>query len=293
MQEFKSIAALRDSIFVQKKGKKTTAFVPTMGALHEGHRSCVEVARGLGDLLVISIFVNPTQFGPGEDLDSYPVTLNRDLEHCAKWGCDAVFLPSIEDIYQGDQVVWIDPGPLAQPLCGRTRPGHFRGVATVVAKLFNIVEPDVAVFGQKDAQQALVIREMARQLNFPIEIRLSPTVREPDGLACSSRNAYLTKDQRAQAGGLHAALQAGREILATGERDAERVGREVRRRLKERGIDRVEYVELIDSETLAPVGRATGRMLLAAAVRVGETRLIDNLVLEVGEGRNVTETLLY
>jgi pantoate--beta-alanine ligase len=271
----------------------SVAFVPTMGALHDGHKACIETAASLGDVVVVSIFVNPTQFGPGEDLDKYPVTLEQDLELCRGLGAGAVFVPDANEVYPVEQSVWVEVGRLTERLCGRTRKGHFRGVATVVIKLLNIVAPDTAVFGQKDAQQAVVINEMVRQLNLQVRIALAATVREPDGLALSSRNSYLDGEQRKRAASVYQGLLAGREVLRNGERSSRAVIDAVRNRLAEGGVDDIEYVELVDAATLEPVGAAEGRVLLAAAVHVGGTRLIDNLVLDVGTGGDVSDAMLF
>jgi len=291
MDTFSTIASLRGYLGAEKTRGRSIAFVPTMGGLHEGHRSCIDIARGLGDLLVVSIFLNPTQFGPGEDLNSYPATLEQDIEICRQCGCDVVFTPVADEMYATEQNTWVDVGRLTEPLCGRTRGGHFRGVATVVAKLFNIVGPDVAVFGQKDAQQALVIKAMTEQLNMPVEIRLSPIVREADGLACSSRNRYLSADERRRAAGVRSALGAGLEVLRAGGRDPRSVCAAVERHLTNAGITGGEYVELLEAKELTPINTVDGRVILAVAARVGTTRLIDNLVLEVGS--DVEEVLLF
>ncbi len=292
METFSTIASLRGYLRAEKMRGRSVAFVPTMGALHDGHRSCIDVARGLGEILLVSIFLNPTQFGPGEDLDNYPATLERDLEICEQCGCDVVFTADTDEMYPTEQHVWVDVDGLTESLCGRTRRGHFRGVATVVAKLFNIAGPDIAVFGQKDAQQALVIKAMTEQLNLPVEIRLSPIVREADGLACSSRNRHLSPAERAQATGIWVALEVGRQLLLSGERSAAAVCRRVVQSLGEAsGISNYEYVELLDAKELKPVDKVGGRVILAVAARVGTTRLIDNLVLEVGS--DVEEVLLF
>ncbi|MDH3215605.1 MAG: pantoate--beta-alanine ligase [Candidatus Krumholzibacteria bacterium] len=293
MKTLIKIPDLRALVLEQKRHERTVAFVPTMGALHEGHASCIEIARELGEFLVVSIFVNPTQFGPGEDLDNYPSTVQRDISKCDEWGCDVVFAPSVAEIYPVDQSTWVSPQGMSEALCGKTRPGHFRGVATVVLKLFNIVQPDVAVFGQKDAQQALIIRDLIRQLNLPVDIRLSPVVREADGLACSSRNAYLSAEERKRAAGIYEALQAGLEMLAGGERSPQAICREVHHRLESRGIRDIDYVELLNAQSLTPIQRAAGDVILAAAARVGKTRLIDNVVMRVGSGDVVEEIPLF
>jgi pantoate--beta-alanine ligase len=291
MERFSTIASLRAFTNAAKARGRTIALVPTMGALHAGHRECVELGRGAADLLLVSIFVNPTQFGAGEDLSNYPGSLDQDLENCRAWGCDAVFTPEVREMYPADPIVWVDVEGLSATLCGKTRQGHFRGVATVVAKLFLIAEPDIAVFGQKDAQQAVVIKRMVEQLNFPVALRLCPTVRDGDGLALSSRNRYLSDRDRTRATGIHAGLQAGRAALASGERDPRVIRREVSRVLGERSVTDVEYVELVDVKYLMPVDTAQGKVLLAVAARVGAARLIDNLVLEVGA--RVDDAMLF
>jgi pantoate--beta-alanine ligase len=263
-----------------------------MGALHDGHRACVDMARESGDVLVVSIFVNPAQFGPEEDLQSYPTQFDHDIRCCERWGCDVAFVPGTKEIYKSEQLAWVDVEKLTKPLCGRRRPGHFRGVATVVAKLLNIVEPDIAVFGQKDAQQAVVIREMVRQLDFPVGIALAPTAREEDGLALSSRNAYLSPDERKRAPCIYMSLGVGRDLLASGERNAARVIRGVEDHLKVGGIRDIEYVELRDAGDLSTVEVAEGTILLAVAARLGAARLIDNVVLEV-RGDSVEEIPLF
>jgi pantoate--beta-alanine ligase len=293
MERFTAIADLRAFLEERRQEGRSVAFVPTMGALHGGHRSCVDVARSLADVTVVSIFVNPTQFGPAEDLDAYPRPITQDLAHCEAWGCDAVFLPDREAVYPGGQVDWVEPGPLATPLCGRMRPGHFRGVTTVVHKLLSIVEPDVAVFGQKDAQQALVIQDMTRRLGMPIRIALSPTVREQDGLAVSSRNAYLNEAQRRRAASLYLGLQVGLDAVRTGTMNPNTVTARVRDFMTDAGILEVEYIELLDARTLTDLKTTRGHMLLAGAVRLDGTRLIDNLVIDAGDDGSVRETSLF
>lgn len=282
MKTFTATAELKHCIASHRQSGETVAFVPTMGALHRGHKSCIDIARKAGDLLVVSLFVNPTQFGPGEDFDAYPRPFDRDIELLREWNCDVAFAPSAGEMYERPQSVWVDVEQLTEPLCGRHRPGHFRGVATVVTKLFNIVEPDVAVFGQKDAQQALVIRELARQLQLPVTIRLSPIVREPDGLALSSRNSYLSGEERERASGIYRSLLHGRDLLRSGERSRSSLISGVTAALKAAGIAEIEYVDLLRAEDLAAADPVHGRVLLAIAVRIGATRLIDNMVLDVG-----------
>lgn len=238
-------------------------FVPTMGALHPGHLALVRRAHQEGAPVLVSIFVNPTQFGPSEDLATYPRTLERDLELCREAGAAAVYAPTPEDMYRPGGTTWVEVGPLAEPLCGRFRPGHFRGVATVVAKLFLRSQPQKAYFGEKDYQQLQVIRAMVRDLDFPLEVVGVPTVREPDGLAMSSRNAGLGPEARHQATQLYRALQAG----------PARAGP----MLREAGIE-PQYLEFVDPETLEPVTRPPG--VLAVAAYVGGVRLIDNLLIK-------------
>ena len=293
MDRLETIAEVRGYVRAGKLARRTVAFVPTMGALHRGHGSCIAVARGLGDVVIVSIFVNPTQFGPKEDLSKYPRPLEKDIASCGAWGVDAVFLPDAAEIYRVEQDVWVEADRVSKPLCGRTRPGHFRGVATVVLKLLNIVQPDTAVFGQKDAQQAVVIREMVEQLDVPVRLALAPTVREDDGLAMSSRNAYLSGDERARAPGIYRALLRGKELVSKGERDPSCVTGEIRRQMEANGITEVEYVELVGARDLSTRRRVEGRVLIAAAARVGTTRLIDNVVLDVRENGTIEETMLF
>ncbi len=293
MERFEAIGGIRDYVRRQRAVGKSIAFVPTMGALHDGHRSCVDVAGRLSDLVVVSVFVNPTQFGPGEDFSKYPRPLEKDFDICRGWGVDAVFAPETREVYPVEQNVWVEVERFSRPLCGRTRVGHFRGVATVVLKLFNIVQPDTAVFGQKDAQQAVVIREMTKQLDLSVSIALSPTVREADGLAMSSRNAYLSRDERASASWIYRSLRLGKDILGSGERDPEKVVGEVRRHLESHEIRNIEYIELVNAGDLSVPARVEGKVLIAVAARVGTTRLIDNLCLDIRQGGGVEEAMLF
>lgn len=259
-------------------------FVPTMGALHEGHLSLVRAAVQAADRVVASIFVNPLQFGPGEDLDRYPRNLQRDGELLEQAGCDLIFTTSANDMYpQGYSTFVVNEGP-AERLEGAVRPGHFRGVLTVVAKLFNIVLPDLAVFGQKDAQQALLIRHMVRDLNFDLELRVEPIVREADGLAMSSRNAYLTENGRRQAAWLRKALDRAQQLYQAGEREAGKLVGAARHALEvEAGLP-VDYLTLVDPDSLDDLERCDPAGLMLVAARVEEVRLIDNLLLDSGCG---------
>jgi pantoate--beta-alanine ligase len=245
--------------------------------------SLVRHARRHCDYIVVSIFVNPTQFVAGEDYSSYPRTLEADVARCAGEGVDLIFAPSAEQMYSLSAATTVHVARLTEPLCGRHRPGHFDGVTTVVTKLFNIVQPDAAFFGQKDAQQAAVIRKMAVDLDMPVEVIVCPTVREPDGLAMSSRNAYLSAEQRQQALCLYRGLQGARRAIAEGGRDAEALISQIRRTIAAAGPCTIDYIEIVHPETLEPVGRVTGPVLIAAAVRIGKARLIDNIVVDPAE----------
>ena len=253
--------------------------VPTMGALHEGHLSLVRAAKAQCDVVAVSIFVNPTQFGPAEDFGEYPRQLERDYQLLKKEGVDIVFAPSAEEMYPKGEVTWVTVERLSEKLDGRSRPGHFRGVTTVVAKLFHVVEPDVAFFGQKDAAQLAVIRRMARDLNFPVEIVACPIVREPDGLAMSSRNGYLRPDERLRALALHRSLRRVEEEFRAGERSAARLIAAASEVFAQEPEIRLDYFEIVDPHTLDPVERISQPTLVAVAVYVGTTRLIDNVVV--------------
>jgi pantoate--beta-alanine ligase len=279
------IAAIREmrawSRTARARGQRV-GFVPTMGFLHEGHYRLVDRAAALSDVVVMSIFVNPTQFGPGEDFGRYPRDLERDRGGAAARGVACLFVPTAEELYPRPGAITVAPGPLADHLCGPRRPGHFAGVLTVVTKLLHIVEPDVAVFGRKDAQQAQLIRRMVADLDFPVTVDVAPTTREADGLALSSRNVYLTPPQRRAAAAIPRALEAGHAAFAGGERRPEAVGEAVYAILATEPDLAVEYVETVDPDTLAPVSVVHAGTLLALAARVGGTRLIDNVV--VGQG---------
>jgi pantoate--beta-alanine ligase len=251
-----------------------------MGALHEGHLSLVRASKAECDYTVVTIYVNPSQFGPGEDLQRYPRTLQADLDALARCGADLVFVPTDEEVYRPGHSTWVEPGAVAGPLEGRCRPGHFRGVATIVLKLFNMACADVAYFGQKDYQQALVIRQMVYDLNVPIETRVCPTVRDPDGLALSSRNTYLSPDARRRATVLWKSLQLARELVAQGQRDASTITRRMREVVLTAEDAQIDYVALVDPDSLEPVDRLIGRTLAVLAVNVENTRLIDNCFLE-------------
>jgi len=260
-----------------------------MGYLHEGHLRLVDRARQVADEVVVSVFVNPLQFGPSEDFARYPRDLERDRSLLSARGADCLFVPGVDALYPRQPVVRVLPGSLGDHLCGPWRPGHFEGVLTVVAKLFHVAEPDVAIFGRKDAQQAVIIRRMVSDLDFPVEIVVAPTVREADGLALSSRNAYLTPEERRAASALSRGLSAGHEAFRRGISAAADVVAEVRRVVEREALLRLEYVEAVDPSTLAPVSRVAHDTLLALAARAGATRLIDNIVL--GDGLAADERL--
>ncbi len=281
MEIVSTIAQVRELVREARQGGKKIGFVPTMGALHKGHASLIEAARGECEFVVVSIFVNPTQFGAGEDFEKYPQTLDADSEICEKLGVSLIFSPSAKEMYPSEQLAWVEVEKLTEGLCGACRPGHFKGVATVCAKLFNIVRPDKAYFGQKDAQQAAVIKRMVADLNMPLEIVVCPTVREADGLAMSSRNRYLSDKERKDAACLYKSLEKCREMIEGGERKTERILSEMRKVLGlARGI-KVEYVSIVDADTLEGVGGVGGRILAAVAVRIGSTRLIDNIIVDI------------
>jgi pantoate--beta-alanine ligase len=258
--------------------------VPTIGALHAGHASLIEAARKETGFVVVSIFVNPAQFGPNEDFARYPRSLIEDLRLCGREGVDLVFHPDTASMYPPGARTFVEVTDLQDVLCGPSRPGHFRGVTTVVAKLFHILEPDVAYFGQKDGQQTRIVQQMVRDLNFPVRIRVCPTVREPDGLALSSRNRYLDADQRRQAPILFQALETVRRLVAAGERDVKALERSLVRQIAAAPGARLDYAAVVDSDTLQPRKRVQGTVLVAVAVHFGTTRLIDNIVLEVPIG---------
>jgi pantoate--beta-alanine ligase len=274
-----TIDEMRDACRAARRGDKQLGLVPTMGALHEGHLSLVRAARNSCDVVAVSIFVNPTQFGPNEDLAKYPRSFERDRELLEREGVNLLFAPAAEEMYPRGAVTWVIVEELSQKLDGRSRPTHFRGVTTVVAKLFHIVEPDVAFFGQKDAAQVAIIRRMVRNLNLPVEIAVCPIVREPDGLAMSSRNAYLDSDQRKQALGLHRSLMRVKQLADAGEHGAAKLAAAGRAEFAAEDSVRLDYFEIVDPETLDPVDDVAGGALVAVAAFVGPTRLIDNILL--------------
>lgn len=274
-----SKAGVRDAVRSARREGKTIALVPTMGYLHEGHLSLLDQAREAADWVVLSIFVNPLQFGPAEDLGRYPRDLERDLAMASAREVDLVFTPGVGEMYAtGGAEVTVAPGRLADRMCGASRPGHFEGVLTVVAKLFGIVQPDVAIFGQKDYQQATLIRRMVEDLDLPVEVKVAPIVREEDGLAMSSRNVYLTPEERVPALTLSKGLARCRALFEAGETDAEVLRESLRRTLLSAGVE-PEYTDVVDGGSLEPVERAVSGVVCVVAARVGRTRLIDNTIL--------------
>jgi pantoate--beta-alanine ligase len=272
-------AELRQFVVRMQESGETVGLVPTMGALHEGHLSLVDASRAECDQTVVTIFVNPTQFGPTEDYQHYPRDLDADLAVLQARGCDVVFAPTVEEMYPEGHETTIDVGSVAEPLEGALRPTHFRGVATVVMKLFQFAPADRAYFGQKDYQQTLVIKKMVRDLSVPIEIRIQPTIREPDGLAMSSRNAYLSQPQRQQALALSRSLRLAVELADQGEKDVTAIRRRMEQFIRDAGGVEVQYIAFVAEGTVQPVTQITGPTVAAIAAKVGRTRLIDNEIL--------------
>ncbi|WP_067625495.1 pantoate--beta-alanine ligase [Alicyclobacillus acidiphilus] len=282
LSQISTIESLRSAVREAKSNGRKVALVPTMGYLHEGHLSLVEEASKQADFVVVSIFVNPLQFGENEDLANYPRDLDHDLRLLSASGhCDVAFTPSVEEMYPVPLVTTVQLPSMASKLCGRTRPIHFAGVATVVTKLFQIVQPDVACFGQKDGQQLAVIRRMVKDLNMPVNVVGVPTVREEDGLAKSSRNVYLSKEEREHAPVLYQALSWAKAEIERGQRDATEIVRGVRERIEQDSIARLDYVEAVEMDTLESVSVLSGDVMIAVAAYFGKARLIDNIQLHV------------
>ncbi|MBM3249852.1 MAG: pantoate--beta-alanine ligase [Candidatus Omnitrophica bacterium] len=263
---------------MQLKGR-TIGFVPTMGALHEGHLSLIRKAKTENNCAVASIFVNPAQFGPKEDLHRYPRDFRRDASLLRREGVDALFYPQAKEMYPQGYCTFVEVEGLSRVLCGRSRPGHFRGVATVVTKLFNIVNPTRAYFGQKDAQQAAIIRRLAKDLNMPVRIKVSPIVREPAGLALSSRNVYLSKEGRRDALVLSEALRLAEGLVRKGVRDSGKIIRKMTQLVRAKKRVKIDYIFIVNLADLKPIGRIKGKALIAMAARIGSTRLIDNVIV--------------
>ena len=277
-----TVAELRDEVTAAKAQGLTIGLVPTMGALHEGHASLIAAANKENDFVVVSVFVNPTQFGPNEDLDAYPRTLEADCKLAEQKGANVVFAPSPKEMYPSADDTWVEvTGDITKVLCGRTRPIHFRGVTTVVTKLFNLAQPDRAYFGQKDAQQVEVLKRMVKDLFFPLQLRVMPIIREADGLAKSSRNTYLSQEEHTAALVLSRSLKAAKAMYEAGERDAAKITAAVTADIEKEPMSNIDYVEIYALPGLEPVSNPmVGSNLLAVAVKFGTTRLIDNVVLE-------------
>ncbi len=279
MKIISTIKQMQSYSMETKRSGQRIALVPTMGSLHEGHLSLIKRARELADIIVVSIFVNPTQFAPDEDLINYPRNFDYDCELCEKHGVDVIFAPPVSEMYAGNHSVWVSEEQLSQTLCGRSRPGHFRGVTTVVAKLFNITLPNYAIFGQKDAQQALIIKKITRDLNFPLEIIISPIIREPNGLAMSSRNRYLSRDAKQAASVIYRELKAAKDRLKiNGVNKIDSIVEGISHAIRaEGGI--IDYVKALDADNLKAISPSTQIILLAVAVKFEKARLIDNVLV--------------
>ncbi|OIP28915.1 MAG: pantoate--beta-alanine ligase [Deltaproteobacteria bacterium CG12_big_fil_rev_8_21_14_0_65_43_10] len=283
MKTLSSVKEMQEFAEDSRLSGKTIALVPTMGFLHQGHLELMEEGKKRADILIISIFVNPTQFGVGEDLEKYPRDMERDKKLAEGVGVDIIFAPSASEMYPKGYQTYVNVKDVTRNLCGISRPTHFRGVTTVVAKLFNIVKPHIAIFGEKDFQQLVTIRQMVKDLNFDIEIVGIPTVREKDGLAMSSRNTYLTPEERKAALSLNQAISIARDIFRSGERRSESILREVKKRIESEDLTDIDYVKMCDSQTLEDIEEIDRGAVLAIAVKVGRTRLIDNCTFERGE----------
>lgn len=281
MEVFSKIDDLTTKLKEERRMGKSIGFVPTMGYLHEGHLSLVRQSVKDNDLTVVSIFVNPIQFGPGEDFNRYPRDVERDKRLLEKEGVNYLFFPSDDEMYPPGFKTFVEVAELGKKLCGKSRPGHFRGVTTVVLKLFNIVQPDRAYFGQKDAQQAIIIKKMSKDLNLSVDIVVMPIVREEDGLAMSSRNVYLNEEGRKNSTVLYKSLKEAEKMIKMGERDAEKIINRMREVIMSSPEALIDYIEIVDTEELNPVNPIVGRVLIALAVYIGKARLIDNMIFEV------------
>ncbi|PIV39842.1 MAG: pantoate--beta-alanine ligase [Candidatus Omnitrophica bacterium CG02_land_8_20_14_3_00__42_8] len=264
---------------IKKQGYKI-GLVPTMGFLHEGHMSLVRKARKDTDCVIVSIFVNPAQFGPGEDFKKYPRALKKDLVLCEKEGVDIIFAPESKKMYPRGYSTYVNVEKITDTLCGASRPGHFRGVSTVVAKFFNIITPDIAYFGRKDAQQAIVIKRMAEDLNMGVEIKVMPIVREKDGLAMSSRNVYLNRRERSEAQCIYKSLKSAKKLFNSGERDSKKIINKIKRVINSQPDTKIDYAAIVGTKDLRDIKKISGEALIAVAVKIGKTRLIDNIVLK-------------
>lgn len=281
VQIVKTIREVREVVKAWKQAGSQVGFVPTMGYLHEGHQSLMNAAKSENDKVVVSIFVNPMQFGPTEDLASYPRDIEKDRLLCEESGVDLIFHPDADEMYSRDFCSFVDMTGLTEELCGRSRPVHFRGVCTVVSKLFNIVQPDSAYFGQKDAQQLAVIRRMVRDLNIDVQIIGCPIIRESDGLAKSSRNSYLSEEERQAALCLYQGILLGQQLISAGEKDSQNVIQQITALIEQEPLAKIDYISIVDADALVPVTQIERSVLCAMAVYIGKTRLIDNFIFEI------------
>lgn len=281
MRIIETVADMKAVIKSQKQSGKSIGLVPTMGYLHQGHISLVKHSTAENDFTVVSIFVNPTQFGPNEDFDKYPRDLEKDLKLAQQAGVDIIFAPSVKEMYPESYKTYVAVEGITEVMCGKSRPGHFRGVTTVVTKLFNIITPTKAYFGQKDAQQVAVIKQMVKDLNMNLEIITCPIIREADGLAMSSRNVYLNSEERKAALILSQSLLNAQKLVDSGERSKEKLYKSIFEQISSESLANIEYIEIVDADTLENVNNIEKRALVALAVRFGNTRLIDNIILEV------------
>jgi pantoate--beta-alanine ligase len=279
MRVIKKINEMQELVDRLKQDAHKIGFIPTMGFLHEGHLSLFRVAKKYSDIRIVSIFVNPTQFAPSEDFEKYPRDFTRDKKLCTQEGIDYIFYPSVEEMYQKNHKTYVFIDDLSKKLCGITRPTHFKGVTTVVAKLFNIVKPDIAVFGQKDAQQCVIIKKIILDLNFDIKIVIAPIIREPDGLAMSSRNRYLDGNERQDAIILYRSLQLAEKMIKQGEIDTNNIKEKMEELIQEVPSASIEYISIVDPDTLDPVDKIKKSTLIAIALYIGHTRLIDNIII--------------
>jgi len=281
MKVVRTIKDLRRQLAVLRRKGKSVGFVPTMGYFHAGHISLMKASRKNNDVTVVSLFVNPIQFGPDEDLAKYPRDLKHDTAMAKAAGVNILFIPSVDQMYPHPLLTYVDVGQMGEILCGATRPGHFRGVATVVSKLLNIVQPDTMYLGQKDAQQAEVIKKMVQDLNFHVQVKVCPTLREKDGLAMSSRNAYLSPAERAQAPAIYKALCHARRMIADGERDVLKINSKIKKLISDGTSASIVYISCVGLDDFTLTRRIKGDTLIAVAARIGSTRLIDNIVIKV------------
>lgn len=289
MRVVQAINDVREEINIYKTSGLTVGFVPTMGYLHEGHLSLMRAAKQDCDKVVVSIFVNPTQFAAGEDFEKYPRDIERDSELAQGEGTDILFVPEAGEMYPEKETTFVDSGDLGQILCGKYRPTHFRGVATVVAKLFNILQSDVAYFGQKDYQQAVIIKKVTKDLNFPIKIKVMPIIRESDGLAMSSRNSYLNPEQRKAAPVIYKSLQAAEQAVKNGEKDVQKIIQTSKQVLETELLCNLQYFEIADPETLQPLKQISDQAAILIAAYIGEVRLIDNMIVSLSEGQDAKD----